>query len=221
MLLITTSCVTSSFDCRAMQESVGVFMEVLGVHKYSQRRWHYKSFLEKKPKYQDKDLIIELKDDYTQRKKIEIAGKRKRKSEESTEDNEQSKEEESETKSEKKPAKKARGDYTEGLIIKFSGVAPTSNYLDLKAWMGTHGKVSFLEYTKGEQEGYARYADPETVTKAIEALKAENKEYEGKPITFVKLEGDDEKAYWEKIFSSMAKKNDKGGGGRKQKRPRR
>jgi len=41
-------------------------------------------------------------------------------------------------------------------------------------------------------------------------LTAEKKEHDGKPISFVKLEGDDEKAYWDKIFAEMAKKSSGG-----------
>jgi len=146
----------------------------------------------------DEPLHLEEMNDYAARKRNERqAGKRKRKpddgeaAEDATPAQETNgeKKEAAETKPAARQAKRNRGEYDKGLIVKFSGVAPEMTVPQLKEWFNKPGKALFIDFFRGQQEGFIRYGDEATANKAVEELSAEKKEHDGKPIQFVKLEG--------------------------------
>jgi len=97
--------------------------------------------------------------------------------------------------------------YKPGVIVKFSGV-PEEKKNDksaLKEFFSKFGKVNYVDYRPDESSSfYCRYNDPESATSAVE--QAETEKFGDVALTLSILEGDDEKAYWDKINEFNRKK---------------
>lgn len=86
----------------------------------------------------------------------------------------------------------------------------------VKALLGAHSKLSFLEYKPGDVEAWVRYDTPEDAKTALEKFAAEAVEIGGQKVTLALLEGEEEKKYWEKVWEwAAAKGKGKKGGARK------
>lgn len=105
-------------------------------------------------------------------------------------------------------AKRGPGEptYTKGTILVIKGLVEGNDIGSLKDKFNTvtsAGAVKFVELVEGQPLAYVRFSTPESAAKALEAKP------EGVGELSL-LEGDDEKAYWDKIGSSVGR-----GGGNK------
>ncbi|XP_055931736.1 lupus La protein homolog isoform X2 [Argiope bruennichi] len=159
-------------------------------------------FLENKViKFEGTELLKEKKKDYTKRKDIYFANVRAEK--------------------EKKLAKKVDGnkedgdedsevpevDITPGCLLKLTGLGSTCSREDLKKALGEFGKISYVDYVRGNPEAVVRF-ESGVAAKVLE--KADEEDGEKKfsigscKATVSVVEGDSEKEYWKSIAISKA-----------------
>jgi len=100
--------------------------------------------------------------------------------------------------------------YRKGLIIHFQDIGPNQSFDTVKDLLNKYGVVSFLEFKANQTSGYARYADEESATKALNEVK----DIGGKAPVLRILKGEEEEAYWANIKSGGGKTRDGGRGGR-------
>lgn len=108
-------------------------------------------------------------------------------------------------------------DYTPGVIVevKIEGEVPeTFQREDLKELLGgVEAGVKFIEYVKGQNEGYIRFDTPEHANAALEKV-GDGIDHEGKSIQISLLEGEAEVQYWRKVEELQRAKRDRSSGGR-------
>jgi lupus La protein len=107
-------------------------------------------------------------------------------------------------------------EFTKGLIVHLSGLTAEASRETIKeAFEGVDCKVAFVEYSRGQSEGYVRLHEESKTSAADAAAKlTESKtEISGAVVTIKVLEGEEETAYWTKVRDQ--KKNQKGKGGKK------
>jgi len=159
-------------------------------------------FLKNEIKIGDTVLEVLRRDDYYAKKheKRHAGGKRRNndddnnygkrtKKEGDGEDDEENKEE---NKEETEPQKS-------GCVLHFKGCSTETSREDLKELFGEHEQIEWVDFSKGDTQGYVRFVNEGGAKKALDAVKAANedrlvikeKECEGKVI-----EGIEEKNYW-------------------------
>lgn len=146
-------------------------------------------------------LVVEMKADYDAKKKAERAewlAKKKA----GNNDKKRAREGE-EGEGEKQEFKK---DITLDCIVKVSGLSEGIQREDIKGAFETAGaKVQFVEFNRGNVTGYVRL-HPETELKATAVVEkmAEAKTEIGSVVPeLVVLQGDEEQAYWVKVFEAQ------------------
>eukprot|EP01135_Chromosphaera_perkinsii_P005627 Nk52_evm41s355 gene=Nk52_evmTU41s355 len=142
-----------------------------------------KEVTEMKLKYKDTPLLVEMKNDYLERKKTERAAAKSEKKK-----NGNSKEEELDV-----------SDRVKGVFIKFEAVNDGTSREDLKESFSKHGEVSWVDFQRGDSEGYIRFAAPSDVTKVLEAHKTEKIKVCDGDITLTALDDDEDLEQWKKI----------------------
>lgn len=151
---------------------------------------------------QDEPLAIMTKGAYIAKKKAELAASgssKKRKADE-------------EPKEEK--------EYAKGLIVYMAGLTEEASRESIKeCFEGIECKVGFVEYSRGQVEGYIRLDESSAVTgtDAAAKLTEAKTEISGAAVTFKVLEGEEEKSYWTKVREQKNQKF-KGKGGYKGKK---
>jgi hypothetical protein len=149
---------------------------------------------------------------YNKKDYFNLSGVKKRSRDEKDEDDKKKKEDELEFKA--------------GVIVKFTGI-PEDKRDDSKGPLKEHfskfGKVNYLEYRpEGPGEGYVRYNDPESATDAL--AKVETEKFGDLALNLSILDGEEEKAYWDRLlefnrkkksgFNKRSKRGGRGGRGR-------
>lgn len=172
-------------------------------------------------KYNEEELLKMMKGDYYKKKEEENPRKKegnKRKLE--SDDAKETKEESKEDTEEKQEVLK----YDSGCVLHFKNVGEQTSREDLKSLFGEHGDVAWVDFTRGETEGFIRFSKEGEAQRAIDSLKEAN---DGKVLirnvetTLRVLEGEEENSYWvkakedkEKAKQKKGKKFKGGSGGR-------
>ncbi|CAH3133780.1 unnamed protein product [Pocillopora meandrina] len=163
-------------------------------------------------KYNDEELIKMMKGDYYKKKERENPHKKeenKRKAEKN-DDAKETKEESKEDAEEKEEALK----YDSGCVLHFKNVGEQTSREDLKSLFGEHEDIAWVDFTRGETEGFIRFSKEGGAQRAIDALKEAN---DGKILirdvetTLRVLEGEEEKNYWLKTKEDREKAKQKKG----------
>lgn len=132
--------------------------------------------------------------------------KRKKESTEEGEDEEEEEEEEKkkgtkEEEEEEKKEKKEEGEKSkkkDGSIIHFKNVISDQITREIiKGFFETHGPVKYVDFRKGDVSGYVRMTT-EDAKKAVEEIQTKKLELQGRLLELKILEGEEEKAYWQK-----------------------
>jgi len=160
-------------------------------------------------KFKDHNLTLMMKQDYFQKKKGElkdIRDEKKRKSE--AVDEGEKKEEQQE------PKKEQKKEFAKGTIVRFTGLGAEKVTREiLKEIFGKYSDVAFADYSIGDTEGLIRAESPEGAQKMLKGM-LDNKITIGGSVPELKLlEGEEETAYWEKVFKIQQEKKGKKGKG--------
>ncbi|XP_065052382.1 lupus La protein-like [Rhopilema esculentum] len=91
--------------------------------------------------------------------------------------------------------------FVKGCVIYFNGAGEGTSREDLKALFGEHHEISWVDFNRNDTEGHVRFKEEGAAQKAIDAVKTANDDkvmIKGVEATVRILEGDEEKAFWEK-----------------------
>lgn len=175
-----------------------------------------KTFLEQlSPKYNDADLILESQEDYIKRKGPELASIK-----ESKLKKEQQKEQKLKQKQEAEEAY-LKEQQVLGAVLHLKGFNGEATREAIKEVFDSHGQIKWVDFSKGQVEGYVRFAEAGqaalALAKAKEA-KAENGELmvKGAKIEARVIDGEEEMEYWKVLIRDLCErrnKNKSGGGG--------
>ncbi|PXF48189.1 Lupus La protein [Gracilariopsis chorda] len=159
------------------------------------------------------------KEDYNRRKQKERSERKKNKLK-----NEQQASDDVEKKATRKESDRK---VTPGLILKFEGFGPDVSREDIREAFEPHGDVAWVDFRKGDSEGYIRFANEGAAKISCEAMAESKLEFGGKIPTFTVLEGEAEQLYWKNMWeqkdaniqNSRKRRREQGrGGGRSFKR---
>lgn len=109
-------------------------------------------------------------------------------------------------------------------VVHFEGVTPDTSREDLKDVFEEFGEIAWVDFARGETEGYVRFKTAGAAPKAVAALQERKAEINGAEAKLRALEGDEEKEFWirlEKAKSAIRKEkrqnsNKRRRGGRQQ-----
>lgn len=157
-------------------------------------------------KYKDTELLRKFKNDYFEGKKKEIQERRNK------------------GKKEKKEApsnKPSKPSLPKGATLYFSGLTEKQSISreeikeQLKKIDST--EIAFVDFSKGDTEGYIRFAKENTASEVFKKLNDGVLEVGETKLTFKVLEGDDEEAFLNKTADAVNKKRANFGKGKKRK----
>lgn len=155
----------------------------------------------------DRELLVEMKAAYHERKSAERKERRKQKAGDN-----------GAGPSEDAAAAAAPTDsYDKGCVLAFEGVTDETSREDLKEIFEKHGTVSWIDFQRGDSAGEIRFAAAGEAIKVKEAYESAPAEIQGKVPTLRVLEGEDEKAFWAKVAESKRQRYERSkrkGGGR-------
>ncbi|XP_077997232.1 lupus La protein homolog [Glandiceps talaboti] len=159
-------------------------------------------------KYGETETIRLLKADYFRKKQEERKAAKK-----------EEKMQKYKEKDEKEDGDEPGNEYQPGCILYFSGATDQTSREDLHAVFDKHGNVRWIDFTRGETEGYIRFDGGEAQS-ALDKVKEGN---DGKivvneqELTTKVLEGEEEKNKWLEIREQQRKVRDMKRTGRKRK----
>lgn len=165
-------------------------------------------------KYEEEELITKTKEAYFKGKGEEF---RKRREEEKEKRKVEREEKEKQRKAAKEAEEEAKLNFHKGCVLHFEGGGEQTSREDIKELFGPHEDIAWVDFSKGETEGYVRFNQEGGAQRAIDAVKAAN---DGNVIlrdvkAAVKvLEGDEEKEYWKKVNQERDKARSKSAGKR-------
>ncbi|XP_057304678.1 lupus La protein homolog B-like [Hydractinia symbiolongicarpus] len=152
---------------------------------------------DKELKCEDQLLVVMTRDDYF---------KKKNESRKNPEDEQKNAEEDRKT--HRKP----------GCALYFKNVGEGTSREDLKTLFGEHEKIAWVDFNRGETEGFVRFHDEGAAQKAIDAVKAASDGkimINGVESTLRVIEGEEEENYWKMVDEDMKKqRQNRGGRGR-------
>ncbi|XP_047139286.1 lupus La protein homolog A isoform X1 [Hydra vulgaris] len=161
----------------------------------------------KELKYGESSLTVMLRDDYFKSKSIEKKDSHKK-------DNAGHEE-------------KFKLDIKPGAVLHFKGVGEETNREILKELFGQHHQIAWVDFEKGDTEGFIRFQDEHAAQNAIDSVKNANDEKKviinGVESSVRVLEGEEEENYWKTLRLDLQKRkgvknnrgrrNNRGGGG--------
>lgn len=107
-----------------------------------------------------------------------------------------------------------------GLILKFDGFGPDVSREDIREAFESHGEIAWVDFQRGDSEGYIRFARAGAAKAAKEAMVEAKTEFGGKLPSFDVLAGEAEETYWKQMWAKkdamieQAKKRRRDNGGR-------
>lgn len=108
-----------------------------------------------------------------------------------------------------------------GVILKFEGFGPDVSREDVREAFEPHGEVAWVDFQRGNSEGFVRFEREGTATVAMAAVTEAKTEFGGKIPTYAALTGETEETYWKEMwikkdqaFENARKKRREGGRGR-------
>lgn len=161
-------------------------------------------------KYKDEELTKMMKNDYYKMKEKAHAPHKKEENKSKEKKSEEVKEENKEDAEQKEEPLK----YDSGCVLHFKNVGEQTSREDLKSLFGEHENIAWVEFTRGETEGFVRFSKEGGAQRVIDALKEAN---DGKILirdvetTLRVLEGEEEKKYWVKVQEDREKAKQKKG----------
>jgi len=173
-------------------------------------------FLKNEIKCGETTLKVLKRDDYFEQKNEKRTGKKftgaKRRADDEEGETDAKKPKEDGEEEEKVPPKL-------GCVMHFKGCSTDTVREDLKAMFGEHEPIEWVDFERGETQGYVRFENEGAAQKAIDAVKAANEDkivIKEKECEVKVIEGIEEKNYW--ILANEEKKRAKfnrgGRGGR-------
>lgn len=155
-------------------------------------------------KYKDTELIRKFKNDYFEGKKKEIQEKRNNKKQ----------------KKEHPAANKVEeSSFPKGAVLHFTSLNETQTVSreDIKEQLKKvdSSEISYIDYQKGDTEGYIRFATQNAAVEVFKKLKDGELEVEGTKIIFKVLEGEDEENFLKKTADAVNKRRENAKKGRK------
>jgi len=103
-----------------------------------------------------------------------------------------------------------------GCVFHFKGAGEGTSREDLKELFGEHAPIAWVDFNRGDTEGFIRFAEEGAAQKVIDAVKEANdgkiliKEVES---TCRAIEGEEEENYWKMVEEDMKKQRERRGGG--------
>lgn len=113
-----------------------------------------------------------------------------------------------------------------GCVIQFKGCGDSTSREDLKDLFGAHAPIAWVDFNRGETQGFIRFAEDDSAQKVMDSLKEKNGD-EKFMINDVEseltvVEGEEEENYWKMVAEDMKKQRQRrAGGGRGRGRGRR
>ena len=107
-----------------------------------------------------------------------------------------------------KDAKKGKAEFGEegkkefvkGLILKFDGIGPEVSREDIKDILGAYGLIAFVQFDRGDAEGYVRFSVADAAEKVVDAFKSKSLMLGGKVPEGYVLKGEEEEKYWKDVW---------------------
>eukprot|EP01147_Barroeca_monosierra_P003996 gene3997-6446_t len=81
-------------------------------------------------------------------------------------------------------------------VLRFVGVPPETSREDLKDVFEEFGEIAWIDFSRGETEGFIRYGGDGAAPAAVKAVSERNIEINGKVPDVTLLQGEAEKDYW-------------------------
>jgi len=165
-------------------------------------------FLKQEMKCGETTLKVMRRDEYfiqknEKRHGKKFTGQKRRGDDEADDETDAKKPKQDEEKKEEVPPKV-------GCVLHFKGCSTETSREDLKALFGEHEPIEWVDFDRGETQGYVRFVNEGAAQKALDAVKAANDEKviikETECETKV-IEGIEEKNYW--ILANEEKKRAK------------
>lgn len=151
-------------------------------------------------KYLENDLLRLFKDAYYTKKQVERAQKKAEVAMKFEEEKKLIEKQQVEEKMQK------------GIVIHMSGFSSDSSRESIRDLLEEHGKVNFIDYSRGDKEGWVRFDESVSAAEVLRKLResCEGKiEMKGAELDCRVLEGDEEIAYWKKKFEAQAESRQK------------
>eukprot|EP01098_Paradermamoeba_levis_P008419 TRINITY_DN3491_c0_g1_i1.p1 TRINITY_DN3491_c0_g1~~TRINITY_DN3491_c0_g1_i1.p1 ORF type:complete len:377 (+),score=152.38 TRINITY_DN3491_c0_g1_i1:86-1132(+) len=155
--------------------------------------------VKKKLTYQGEELTLMMITDYNLSKKEEM--KQKKFPKKQKREGEEGKGEEEGGEKEQKLR-----DYPPGLVLHFEGIGKIE-LKELKELFNSVGLVQFLNRERDATDGHVRFETAEDAQKVLKEFGENKKEIAGQVATFRLLSGDEEKKYWEQVWTDKKKEN--------------
>jgi lupus La protein len=155
--------------------------------------------------FEDKEIVVKTKKAWFDGKKAEKDEQKrnkKRKPEGEPQQNEQD--------DDNKKPKREESNLPKGTIVAVKGMGPETTREIAKEVFGAYGTVAFVDFSKGDTDGYVRMSTAEEAEKVVKEC---DKELDGKKPELSLVSGEAESEYWKKLEASR-NKNKGGKGGR-------
>lgn len=94
--------------------------------------------------------------------------------------------------------------YEKGLVVKFDNFGPDVSREDIREAFEPHGEIKWVDFQRGNSEGYLRFAESEQATAACSAMADEGTQFGGNVPKFTVLDGDEESLYWKHLREEQA-----------------
>jgi len=104
-----------------------------------------------------------------------------------------------------------------GCVIHFNGVGENTSREDLKDIFGVYAPIAWVDFNRGETQGFIRFAEDDAAQKVMDAIKEKNEGGKVK-INDVEselkaIEGEEEDNYWKMVAEDMKKQRQRRAGG--------
>ncbi|XP_005110048.2 lupus La protein homolog A [Aplysia californica] len=161
---------------------------------------------EEDTKYQEAPLEKKyFKEDYfrkNKKKRLKKKQKQKKKAAQASKNLEQEKEEKL----------RSRVNLTESSVLSLTGMGPDTSREDIEGVFSPFAKVAYVEFQRGDSEGYLRLKEAHAARPTMEKAKASNDGkvvIHGREIEMRVLEGEEETEYWVRMFKNTEERREK------------
>jgi len=163
---------------------------------------------ETETKYCDKPLEAKhFKEDYFKKKQEERKRKPVKEKKEKDQKESNDAEEEKDNHERETDEERAKRQMTQNAILFFKGANPETTVTDMKDFFNDFGDVGYVDYEKGQTEGYLRMKEPNSAAPTLEKLKegTDGKiTLNGSDLEMRIVEGDEELEYWVKMMKDIS-----------------
>lgn len=104
-----------------------------------------------------------------------------------------------------------------GCVIHFKGAGENTSREDLKEIFGVHAPIAWVDFNRGETQGFVRFSEDGAAQKVIDAIKEKNEDgklaINGVETELKVIEGEEEDKYWKMVAEDMKKQRQRRAGG--------